>query len=419
MHHTLRTILCLILLTLTTSCSVFRAMKYGNATIHDYTQYDQDTIRRADTAFKFIEKGEAISLLDTLRIDYRLWARDTVLHMTIDQDFNFNPKANKAVIIIQNDSILYENYTKGWDKNTKSGIFSVTKTITSLLCGVALKDGYIKSLEDVVTDYIPELKDCDPMFSRLKIEHLLDMTAGLDFKESYGSNPFSKMARLYLNPDAYKEIRRAKFKSVPGENYHYDSMTTAILGLVIERASGKRYADYLSEKIWKPLGMEQDALVSLDSRKSGIAKAYGGITSNVRDLAKIGRLYLNHGNWNGVQIVDSSFVARSLSTHIAGRQIQKMYSYSWNWGYVEPRYFPDRESMEKYYTGRDDIEYTNLWYVNDGKYQAILHKGGFWGFGLYGQILYVNPKKNLIGVYLGSDRTEDYSYIFNRISDRL
>lgn len=419
MHRLTRTVLSAIIISMTASCTVFRALKHGNATIEDYTKYDRDTIKCGDFPFQFADKAEGISLLDTLQIDYCIWHRDTILHMSIDRDFEMHPNIKKAVIVIRNDTILYENYSKGWDKDTRSTIFSLSKTVTALMCGIAIKEGYIKSSDDAVTDYIPELKDCDPMFSKLKITHLLDMTAGLDFAENYGFNPFSRMARLYLNPDTFKEIRKVKFKSIPGENYHYDSMTTAILGLVIERATGVSYAEWLSEKVWKPLGMEHDALISLDSRKSGIAKAYGGIASNVRDLAKIARLYLNHGNWNGKQIVDSSFTARSLSTNIAGTGMKGLYSYSWYWGFVEPAKFPDKESMAEHYAGRTDVEYTGNWYFNDGEYQAILHKGGFWGFGLYGQVLYVNPRKNLIGIYLGSDRIEDYHRIFDRISDFL
>lgn len=410
-------VFCSVLIAFAVSCTVPGAIRHGSVTIDDYTKFDCDTIKRGDSVFRFAGKGRA--LLDTLQIDYRLWHRDTVLHMSIDKDFEMFPDVRKAVLVIRNDSILYENYSNGMDRYTISTIFSVSKTITGLMCGIALKDGFIKSLDDAVTDYIPELKDCDPMFSSLKISHLLDMTAGFDFEENYGMNPFSRMARLYLGTDALREIRKAKFKSVPGENYHYDSMTTAVLGVVIERAVGMTYARYLSEKVWKPLGMEQDALVSLDSRKSGIAKAYGGIATNARDLAKIGRLYLNYGNWDGRQIVDSSFVARSLSTNIAGTGAKGLYSYSWYWGFVEPKELSDVESMTEYYAGRDDVEFTGNWYYNDGEYQAILHKGGFWGFGLYGQVLYVNPRKNMIGVYLGSDRTEDYQRIFDRISDSL
>ncbi len=395
------------------SCTIFRAMKYGNASVSDYQKYDQDTVRRGETVFSFVEKTQQ-TFLDTLRIDYHFTRQDTTRKMTIDEAQNLYPQFKSAVLIIRNDSILFENYYGGWNRDTQSGIFSVTKTITSMLCGVAMKDGYIHSLQDPVTDYIPELLDKDPMFRKLTVGHLLDMTAGLDFEENYNINPFSKMAQLYLGPDALKVIEKIKFSHEPGTRYHYDSMTTAILGLVIERATGQSYSDYLSERIWQPLGMERDALMSLDSYESGIAKAYGGLTTNVRDLAKIGRLYLQEGNWNGVQILDSAFVARSLSTSLVGESNRGTYSCSWYWAYHDPQRFADLDTLKAHYA--DHMYAIYLLDKDTGTYHAITHEGGFWGFGLYGQVLYVHPEKNFIGIYLGTDRIEDYHRIFDRLA---
>ncbi len=400
-----------LILTSLSSCTVFRAMKYGNVSVNDYQKYDQDTVKRGSTTFSFIEKTQP-NFLDTLHIDYYFAREDTTRQMTINEAQNLYKDFQSAVLIIRNDSILFENYYGGWNSDTQSTIFSVTKTITSMLCGIALRDGYIRSLQDPITDYILELRDKDPMFQKLTIEHLLNMTAGLDFDENYNVNPFSKMARLYLGADALKVIEKMHFRHEPGTRYQYDSMTTAILGLVIERATGQAYADYLSAKVWQPLGMERDALMSLDSHESGIAKAYGGLATNVRDLAKIGRLYLQQGNWNGVQILDSAFVARSLSKHFAGTN-KNTYSYSWYWANHDRKRFADLDSMKAYYA---DSEYALYLYDTEkNNYRAVVHEGGFWAFGIYGQVLYVHPKKNLIGVYLGSDRIEDYHRIFDRI----
>ena len=292
-----------------------------------------------------------------------------------------------------------------------------------MLCGIALKEGYIKSLNDPVTDYIPELKKKDPLFDSLKIEHLLDMTAGLKFKENYSWNPFSKMARLYLGRNAMNVVKGMKFMNKPGEYYHYDSMTSQILGIVIERATGMPYAQYLSEKVWQPLGMEKDALIGLDSRKYGVAKSYGGLTSNVRDLAKVGRLYLNGGNWNGVEIIDSAFVARSLSPHVSGEKRRSFYSYSWYWGIMGEKNFSDTDSLEAYYHDLHNLPENVTYYgwqrLEDGRARAILHQGGYWAFGLYGQVLYINPSKNIIGVYLGADRFEDFQNIIEKAMEVL
>lgn len=404
------------------SCTVYKGIKYGNAAVDDYTIFEQDTVNKDTGHFTFAELDKGERILDTMKLRFYFVRQDSIYMMSIPESME---RVNKpaAALIVKNDTIIFEHYYGGWDRNTQSCIFSITKTITSMLCGIALKEGYIKSLNDPVTEYIPELKKKDPLFDSLKIEHLLDMTAGLKFKENYSWNPFSKMARLYLGRNAMNVVKGMKFLNKPGEYYHYDSMTTQILGIVIERATGMPYAQYLSEKVWQPLGMEKDALIGLDSRKYGVAKSYAGLTSNVRDLAKVGRLYLNGGNWNGVQIIDSAFVARSLSPHVSGEKRRSTYSYSWYWGIMGEKSFSDTDSLEAYYQDPhnlpENVTYCGWQRLEDDRARAILHQGGYWAFGLYGQILYINPRKNIIGVYLGADRFEDFQNIFEKAMEVL
>ncbi len=403
------------------SCTVYRGIKFGNASVDDYTVFEQDVVKRGDAVFEFAEQPEGERVLDTMKLDFYSVRQDSIYRMTINESLE---RINKpaAVIVIANDTIVYEKYYGGWDRTSQSNIFSVTKTVTAMLCGIALKEGCIKRLADPVTDYIPELKTKDPLFDSLKIEHLLDMTAGLKFDENYSWNPFSKMARLYMGNNAMRVVKGMKFSHTPGERYHYDSMTTAILGIVIERATGMPYAQYLSEKVWQRLGMERDASVSLDSKRHRVAKSYGGLSTNVRDLAKIGRLFMDGGSWNGRQIVDSAFVARSLSTHKSGKTNKNTYSYSWYWGVEDTKSFTSVDSLKAYYADSlnlpKDVEYCG-WrrYGAANKVRAILHRGGYWGFGLYGQVLYVNLRKNVVAVFLGADRFEDFFSVFDKIVD--
>ena len=444
------------------SCILTKGIKYGNASLDDYSIFEQDTVTKGIHTFVFAEK-QCSTLVDTLKFEIYRSRIDTILNLTLREAMDYyNDPA--AVIVIHNDTILFEHYSGGWNRDNQSCIFSVTKTITSLLCGIAQKEGYIKSLSDPVTDYIPELRDADSMFDKLQIEHLLDMTAGLEFDENYSWNPFSKMAKLYLGENTVKVLKSLRFVNTPGENFSYDSATTAILGLVVERATGQSYAQYLSEKVWQPLGMERDALIGLDSKKHHVAKSFAGLTTNVKDLAKIGRLFLNNGDYNGMQMVDSSFVNRCLSTHNAGirGKNQGRYSYSWYWGfsdeyyqhnqfkdkdvkndyykqhpeiyvvnsqkdktgnyktleYHQRRYFDSVEDLKKYYEAQNKKEVYRIWQNRIG-YYAILHNGGYWGYGLYGQVLYVNPKKNMIAVFLGADRLKDFTLLFDELSTYL
>ena len=407
------------------SCVVTRAIKYGNASVDDYTVFEQDTVAKGLSTFKFADAQQKSKLVDTLKFDIYLSKSDTLLNLTLRETMDYMDVPS-AAIVIQNDTILFEHYSGGWNKDSQSCIFSVTKTITSMLCGIALKDGYIKSLSDPVTDYIPELKDADPTFAKLKIEHLLDMTAGLKFNENYSWNPFSKMAKLYFGNNTLKVLKSLKFINTPGENFSYDSATTALLGIVIERATGKSYAQYLSEKVWQPLGMERDALIGLDSQKQHTAKSFAGLTTNVRDLAKIGKLFLNNGVCNGVQIVDSTFVNRCLSTHTAGisGKAQSEYSYSWYWGVADEengkrKFFNTLDELKLYYKNHPEKRVRQIKKNLKNGYFAVLHNGGFWGFGLYGQVLYVNPEKNMVAVFLGADRLKDFDILFEQLSTYL
>ena len=415
-------ILILIGISCLQSCVVTKSIKYGNASVDDYSVFEQDTIASGLRTFEFSDAQQKSPLIDTLKFDIYFSKANTLLDLTLRETMDYIDVPS-AAIIIQNDTILFEHYSGGWDRDSQSCIFSVTKTVTSLLCGIALKDGYIKSLSDPVTDYIPELKDADPMFSQLKINHLLDMTAGLKFNEDYSWNPFSKMAKLYMGNNTLKVLKSLKFTNTPGENFSYDSATTAILGIVIERATGKPYAQYLSKKVWQPLGMECDALIGLDSKKSHTAKSFAGLTTNVRDLAKIGKLFLNKGIYDGVQIVDSAFVKRCLSTHTAGisGKAQREYSYSWYWGIADEvggkrKFFNTLEELEQYYKNHPEKKVYQIKKNLNNGYFAVLHNVGFWGYGLYGQVLYVNPSKNMIAVYLGADRLKEFSILFDQLS---
>jgi len=407
------------------SCVVTKSIKYGNASVDDYSVFEQDTVARGLRTFEFANAQQNNALIDTLRFAIHLSKADTLLNLTLRETMDYMDVPS-AAIVIQNDTILFEHYSGGWDGDSQSCIFSVTKTVTSLLCGIALKDGYIKSLSDPVTDYVPELKDADPKFAQLKIEHLLDMTAGLKFNENYSWNPFSKIAKLYMGNNTLKVLQSLKFINTPGESFSYDSATTAILGVVIERATGKPYAQYLSEKVWQPLGMERDALIGLDSKKSHTAKSFAGLTTNVRDLAKIGRLFLENGVCDGVKIVDPTFIQRCFSTHISGisGKAQSEYSYSWYWGVADEengkrKFFNTLDELKLYYKNHPEKNVRQIKKNLKNGYFAVLHNGGFYGFGLYGQVLYVNPEKNMIAVFLGADRLKDFNILFEQLSTYL
>ena len=209
-----------------------------------------------------------------------------------------------AFLIIKNDSIWYESYAEGYSATSKTNSFSMAKSVTSALLGKAIRDGYIKNLEQPVADFFPQFD------KRLTVGDLSSMASGLNWQEDY-YNPFGMTAQSYLDNDIRKIILDLKVVEQPGEKFKYLSGNTELLGMVIEKATQKSLSNYLSESFWQPLGMQEDALWQLDSEESGMEKAFCCLASNARDFAKFGRLYAHQGNFRGKQLLDSSFVQKS------------------------------------------------------------------------------------------------------------
>ena len=378
-----------LLLTFVTSCTIIRGYMADGAygpTSFSYEKQLKDTIVNRGEVFTFDRASQQADWIDTLHFfnQGRMYSNTTMWEA-------IGPKTEtQGVLIVQNDSIVYEKCTGDITPDKIAGVFSVTKSITSLLCGIAVDEGYIKSVDDAVTDYLPELKKGDPMWQKLTIRHLLDMQSGLDFDDTYSLSLKQKdlkrlnaMAKLNYGRNIPAQVRKLKFRCEPGTEYRYESMTTEILGLVIESATGQSYSDYLEEKVWTPLGMESPAYMNYDSKKHHTAHAFGGLALTMRDLAKIGRLYLNRGEWDGKRIVSESWIEQST----VYSQDNEGYHFCW---------------YNTSCIGADKAEYP-----------------GYYAMGIRGQVLFVNPYKNLIMVRLGlrDDTYAHIPYLFEQLSN--
>lgn len=267
-----------------------------------------------------------------------------------------------ALAVIRNDSLLFEKYWSGYSDTSRSGSFSVAKSITSLLIGAALKEGKIKSLDQHVSDFIPEFKE--GLKAKLSIKHLLTMSSGSNWNESY-SDPFSVTTEAYYGKDLYKTATSVKIIKEPGTYHLYQSGNTQLLGLILEKATGKTLSEYASEKIWQPVGAEHPALWSTD-KKGGYEKAYCCFNSNVRDFARIGQLMLDSGKWKGVPIIDSAYWRASITPCMINDeygQATNYYGYHW-------------------------------WILPD-------HPDIFYGWGILGQYIVVIPSRKTVIVRLG------------------
>lgn len=215
-----------------------------------------------------------------------------------------------AFLIIKNDSIFHESYFDGYTKDSKSNSFSMAKSVVTMALGKAIMEGKIKSLEQKVTDFYPDLKG--EFANEVTVGDLSSMASGLNWDEKY-YNPFSIVTRAYFDDNLKKVILGLEINEKPGQSFKYLSGATQLLAMCIEKATGEYLSDYVSINFWQPMGAENEALWQLDHAPDGIEKAYCCIASNARDFARLGKLYLNNGNWNGKQLLDSTFVQKSIT----------------------------------------------------------------------------------------------------------
>jgi len=214
-----------------------------------------------------------------------------------------------AYLIIRNDSIQYEKYWHGYSADSMSNSFSMAKSWVSTLVGIAISEGKIKSVNQKVCDLLPEF--CVSGNSNITIKHLLTMSAGLNWDENY-YNPFGKTADAYYGNNLRGLILNLKSITPAGKNFQYNSACTQLLAFILEKATEQKLSSYASEKLWLPMGAKHPALWNTDS-KNGDVKSFCCINSNARDFARLGLLYMHYGNWNGLQILDSSYIKEATS----------------------------------------------------------------------------------------------------------
>lgn len=363
------------LMVLCSSCHVGRFFYYNFADIRDYKKFPVHPVARGNTAFHFtpaVNKKNDSSII-------RLPSKITVKNKDYTFEQYLERTGTVAFLVIRNDSLYYEHYFHNYNQNSIVPSFSVAKSFVSALVGIAISEGYIKSVQEPVTRYLTELDTA--VFGNITIEHLLDMQSGLAFNEGY-YNPFGDVARYYYGTNLKKYVFRIKVKEAPGQHFEYISLNTQLLGMIVSRATGRPLAQYLQEKIWQPLEMESDASWSLDSKKGQTEKAFCCLNAIARDFAKFGRLYLNKGNWNGKQIIPEAWVRQS--TTFDHPKNAMMYSYQWWHNRTTGNQPPD-----------------------------------FYAHGILGQYIYVHPASGLIIVRLGKKegKDTDWADLFLKVAE--
>ena len=327
---------------------VAKALVYATADIDDYRIFDNRKIKAGSPQpWPVSSSYNKITLSPT-------------------QNNYFKELGTIALVAVKNDSLLFESYYDGYDTNSYSGSFSVAKSIVGLLTGIALQERKIKSLDEPVSHYLPMFLKGEK--SKITIRHLLTMSSGLNFTESY-STPFANSTEAYYGTNLRALIRGLEVTKTPGTQFRYKSGDTQILQMILEKATGMRLSDYFSQKLWIPLGAEHDALWSLD-HSGGAEKAYCCINSNARDFARIGNLVLHNGTWKAQKLVDSNYIAQMFT----------------------PNLITDINGEACNYYGLH-------WWITTHKNHKV-----YYARGILGQYIIVVPDEQLVIVRLGTDR---------------
>ena len=344
---------------------LFKVVWYNFAAIDDYRHFPNDTVAVAHPQpWANSARYNRIAYPDSLNAE-------------------LESLQSVGLLMVQDDSVLFEKYWDGYNDSSYSGSFSMAKSIVGLLIGAELKEGKITSLQDPVGKYLPEFNGSkysdteeppagsitDALFrSRLRIIDLLTMSSGSDWNESY-LNPLSVTAELYYASDVYKTATGIKIIRRPGTQHRYKSGDTQLLGLILEKVTGKSLAELASEKLWRPMGAEHPALWSTD-RPGGNEKAYCCFNSNTRDFARLGQLMLDSGKWNHVSLIDSAYWAAS----------------------IQPCRLPDEQGQPCTYYGYQ-------WWIDP------VHQDVFYARGILGQYIIVIPSLHRVIVRLGKKRS--------------
>ena len=343
---------------------VNRVLRWGDSDVHDYRKFPERPLEISDSPFEFSLN------LDEEHVRTQLETASGV----DDFDSFLEDHRTQAFIVMQNDTILYEKYFNGASRDSIVTSFSTAKSFTSALIGIAISEGHIHSVDDPITDYLPELAERDPAFADITIRDLLMMSSGIKYAEFPFVN--GDDAKTYYYPDLRQlALNDTKIVGVPGEHFLYNNYHPLLLGMILERATGTSVANYLQEKIWKPIGMEYPGSWSLD--ENGFEKMESGINARAIDFAKFGRLFLHNGNWNGTQVIPAEWVAEST-------QADTSVDYA-NY-YYDDFIFSNGQGYYKY-----------MWWGIQRDEQNY----DFSAMGNHGQFIYISPQKNLIIVRFG------------------
>jgi len=354
---------------------VYRLITMNVADVYDYRNFENHKIRGAKSINRFISHPKekyVEALFDDLV---------TKTGFNRFEDWVVESQTT-ALIVIQKDTIIYEKYFNGFGRDSYFHSQSMAKSFISFLIGAAIDDDLIKSVDDPITKYIPELLERDPRFHKISIKHLLEMRSGLKYNTNH--IPFTNIhapwhdeAIGYYHPNVRKLLlEKVKISSEPGKEFQYNNYNTSYLGLIIERATNLSVSKYLEQKLWSKI-MEYDALFSIDSKEANFGYLPSRLIARAIDYARFGQLMLKEGSWYGNQIISKNWVLESTREN---KSIPRE---------IYPKWFGRNEKR---------IYYNYQWWGHVNK-DSTFH---FYANGNLGQNIYIIPHKETVIVHCGN-----------------
>ena len=262
------------------------------ASIDDYKFFDNVEIKKSSSPFEW-PKHKLYNQIGSSK--------------TLDSVHKKNETV--AFLVIKNDSIIKEDYFLGYDENSMTNSFSMSKSIISFLFLKSIEEGTIPSLNSKLTDYFPAFNENNG--SNVTLSDLSTMSSGLEWQENY-KDLMGITAQAYVTKDLNKLMMGSKFSGISGDKFKYLSGNTQLLAMAIEKANNSTIQELTYRWLWNPMGAKNDAIWMIDSKEKNMTKAYCCLSSNAKDFAKVGLVYKNFGKINEQKLIDSSFISMSI-----------------------------------------------------------------------------------------------------------
>lgn len=262
------------------------------ASIDDYKFFDNVEIKKSSSPFEW-PKHKLYNQIGSSK--------------TLDSVHKKNETV--AFLVIKNDSIIKEDYFLGYDENSMTNSFSMSKSIISFLFLKSIEEGTIPSLNSKLTDYFPAFNENNG--SNVTLSDLSTMSSGLEWEENY-KDLMGITAQAYVTKDLNKLMMSSKFSGISGDKFKYLSGNTQLLAMAIEKANNSTIQELTYRWLWNPMGAKNDAIWMIDSKEKNMTKAYCCLSSNAKDFAKVGLVYKNFGKINEQNLIDSSFISMSI-----------------------------------------------------------------------------------------------------------